>query len=64
MRFSPLAGIRYAETTTAAVAPVQIFVSVPLRGLDMRKPLIMASTLAPKYSFSPLAGIRYAETSL
>ena len=38
--FSPLAGIRYAETQILALGIFCIFivVSVPLRGLDMRKP--------------------------
>ena len=37
--FSPLAGIRYAETAIAKDVPKhKSFVSVPLRGLDMRKP--------------------------
>ena len=37
-RFSPLAGIRYAETYTIPPNyPDSTHVSVPLRGLDMRK---------------------------
>ena len=37
-------------------------VSVPLRGLDMRKP-VNSNVVMPKLDgFSPLAGIRYAET--
>ena len=39
-------------------------VSVPLRGLDMRKPKAEEElTHIEAESFSPLAGIRYAETS-
>ena len=40
--FSPLAGIRYAETAVESSSGIieSGVVSVPLRGLDMRKPLI------------------------
>ncbi len=38
-RFSPLAGIRYAETLNELYSDFVTNVSVPLRGLDMRKPL-------------------------
>ena len=38
-------------------------VSVPLRGLDMRKhPICSRSQSLDRIGFSPLAGIRYAET--
>ena len=37
-RFSPLAGIRYAETLNELYSDFVTNVSVPLRGLDMRKP--------------------------
>ena len=36
--FSPLAGIRYAETFEYIECKPYSGVSVPLRGLDMRKP--------------------------
>ncbi len=41
-----------------------VYVSVPLRGLDMRKPTQMIMVQAVVFRFSPLAGIRYAETFL
>ena len=63
--FSPLAGIRYAETKGSSKKPLKTgFVSVPLRGLDMRKPLLNIKIFCLWKCFSPLAGIRYAETTL
>ena len=61
--FSPLAGIRYAETTPVLeVLKDSCNVSVPLRGLDMRKRLKDYLLAMIVVRFSPLAGIRYAET--
>ncbi len=39
-------------------------VSVPLRGLDIRKLVSGIMKLRNIFSFSPLAGIRYSETGL
>ena len=87
--FSPLAGIRYAETCSGRInqasgivsfqspcgdqicgnrfiglgAVFQGFVSVPLRGLDMRKLFCLRYDNPLCNRFSPLAGIRYAETA-
>ena len=48
----------------AAFGWVEYIVSVPLRGLDMRKPTSIKALLIRRLGFSPLAGIRYAETCL
>ena len=37
MSFSPLAGIRYSETSESSIARNILKVSVPLRGLDIQK---------------------------
>ena len=50
-RFSPLAGIRYAETHdhTFVFAWIQyIIVSVPLRGLDIQKPKLHILGISPR----------------
>ncbi len=62
--FSPLAGIRYSETSAYCLGFFpNVVVSVPLRGLDIRKLQLATSlTNAQNNSFSPLAGIRYSET--
>ncbi len=39
-------------------------VSVPLRGLDIRKRCHNSSIIEAREGFSPLAGIRYSETQL
>ncbi len=60
--FSPLAGIRYVETNAVIRVIGSMIVSVPLRGLDMWKPLQWSQYKLQNYRFSPLAGIRYVET--
>ena len=63
--FSPLAGIRYAETQEYIMTDNEIInVSVPLRGLDMRKLFLNNILFQVVQRFSPLAGIRYAETKI
>ncbi len=63
--FSPLAGIRYSETHRfhRCYSLIQL-VSVPLRGLDIRKPKKVWGLVADRSRFSPLAGIRYSETQV
>ena len=57
MSFSPLAGIRYAETSKVYVVNGHNrVVSVPLRGLDMRKRIMNICSVRLYYSFQSPCG--------
>ncbi len=62
-RFSPLSGIKFAESLGLAnTGDSYIVVSVPFRGLSSRKEnhILLARDL--EKSFSPLSGIKFAES--
>jgi hypothetical protein len=61
--FSPLTGIRFAQThSLSALLKQNLKVSVPLRGLGSRKPCSTNRSGNQLNCFSPLTGIRFAET--
>ena len=64
-RFSPLAGIRYAETLLGEEVDNGERRFSPLAGIRYAETLDrLISMQVIRRCFSPLAGIRYAETSL